>query len=187
MSTPNTTPIPVPLDDAVILIRVRAKGVTAAGIHLTDKELDKERRVCRVVAVGPGKLIPMGGGYSEVSRVLTTDRVDGVQAEALLGPCPCGPITPSPKLEPARYPMNVKPGDYVVCSQGTTVAPYGSTTQEFVITRNELILCIVPDFEEQDEQEEVPPAVPGMLVPIPRPLVDPTTGMPFRPRGEGRG
>lgn len=175
MTTAEPSPIPVPFDDAVILIRVRAKTVTAAGIHVPESKQDNERRVGRVVAVGPGKVVA-----GSAPRLSTVARIDGESESAESDP------------SPRRLPMNVEPGMYVIFTNGVLITPYGPATQEYTVTRNEYIACSLPGFQE-DETVDAPErgsTVPGLLVPstvgVPKQLVDPKTGAPFRPKGSGR-
>ena len=175
----NDTPIPVPFDDAVILIRVRPVQTTKEGLRIPENQQDKERRVGRVVAVGPGKVM----GAATLAKRNTRAVIDGLRVES----------EPT-EADPAalhRYPMNVQVGDVVVFSGGAIIEPYGPFRQEYVVTRNELITCKLPEFVEEPEHEakantKTATDAPGLLVPGPGALVNPTTGMPFRPEGRAR-
>lgn len=173
----------IPFDDVVVLLPVRPAPISQGGIVVPDK-LDESKRFGKVVSVGPGKVIPMGGRQAPMPMELrlkgnlSPDEIAAIEAppEGIS----LGTVVPN-EAWPPRYPMNAQPGDYVIFSAGMKIMPDGPGTVEFIATRNECILAKIEGFIEHDETV----SDRDLMVPVPSQLVD-ATGMPFRKPGTGR-
>lgn len=161
----------VPFDDAIVMVPVRPRPFSTVW---TPDQLDAQKRVGKVIAIGPGKIV--AGNPTKKLALVSGDPLAAPKPDALRSSAPAE--VESIELDSTefrRYPINVKIGDYVIYSQSMALEPDGPGTRTLLVTRNEFILGKLLGFEEHNEDA----APPNLAVPIPQALVDPTTGRPF--------